>query len=102
MVVGYQDEDSPGGRLLALAEAGGGYFELPTADGPPSKVRVAAQVGRFGLGAHATADELVAITTEVAAGQVMLVHGEPASQEKFAERLRLRSQATTETGAWTA
>ena len=32
LVVGYQDEESPGRRLLALAEAGGGRFELPGRD----------------------------------------------------------------------
>jgi Cft2 family RNA processing exonuclease len=57
MIVGYQDEESPGGRLLALAEAGGGRFELPTPTGGPAvAVDVAAHVARYGLGAHASAD----------------------------------------------
>lgn len=91
----------PGARLLALAEAGSGHFELPTIDdGPPSKVRVAAQIGRYGLGAHATADELTAITTDVGAKEVMLVHGEPRGQEIFRSRLALRGQGTVLTGGW--
>ncbi|MGY1635418.1 MBL fold metallo-hydrolase [Geodermatophilus sp. SYSU D00742] len=101
MIVGYQDEESPGGRLLALAEAGGGEFELPTAaGGPPSPVTVAAHVARYGLGAHATADELVGITAEVGAGEVMLVHGEPSGQATFRQRLAVRQQATTPAGRW--
>ncbi|MGR6966997.1 MBL fold metallo-hydrolase [Geodermatophilus sp. URMC 61] len=101
MIVGYQDEESPGGRLLALAEAGGGEFELPTAaGGPPSPVTVAAHVARYGLGAHATADELVGITAEVGAGEVMLVHGEPSGQAAFRQRLAVRQQATTPAGLW--
>ncbi|MGY1659653.1 MBL fold metallo-hydrolase [Geodermatophilus sp. SYSU D00705] len=100
MIVGYQDEESPGGRLLALAEAGGGRFELPTAGGSPVAVDVAAHVARYGLGAHASADELVAITAEAGAREVMLVHGEASGQAAFAQRLAMRQQATTPAGLW--
>ncbi|SNQ46547.1 RNA processing exonuclease, beta-lactamase fold, Cft2 family [Frankia canadensis] len=102
MVVGYQDEDSPGARLLALAEAGGGAFELPTRDGPPSVIPVAARVGHHGLGAHASADDLVTITADIGAAEVMLVHGEPKGQATFAARLALRAQPTAATGAWSS
>ncbi|MBB5830160.1 MBL fold metallo-hydrolase [Micromonospora carbonacea] len=101
MVVGYQDEDSPGGRLLALADAGGGRFELPgSGDDQPATVEVAAHIGRYGLGAHASADELVTIAADIGAAEVMLVHGEPRGQAAFAARLRLRGQATVRAGAW--
>lgn len=101
MIVGYQDEESPGGRLLALAEAGGGQFELPTPNGGPAvTVDVAAHVARYGLGAHATADELVSITAEAAAREVMLVHGEAAGQAAFSRRLAVRNQATASAGLW--
>jgi len=80
--------DSPGRRLLALAEAGGGIFELPgTDDGAPEQVDVAAHVADYKLGAHASADELVTITARVAPGVVMLVHGEPTGQRQLRERL---------------
>jgi Cft2 family RNA processing exonuclease len=94
MVVGYQDEESPGARLLALAETGGGLFDLPRADGGFEKVPVAAKIARYGLGAHATADELVTISAEVDATTIMLVHGERRAQEILAGRLRLRRQDT--------
>lgn len=100
MVVGYQDADSPGGRLLTLARNGGGEFELPTFEGEIVRVPVKAQVSRYGLGAHATADELVAITADIGAREVMLVHGEPRGQAALAERLRLRGQSTVSAGEW--
>ncbi|WP_159460414.1 MBL fold metallo-hydrolase [Lentzea albidocapillata] len=100
MVVGYQDADSPGGRLLALAKHGGGEFELPTLEGEFVRVPVEAQVAQYGLGAHATANELVTIAAEIGAREVMLVHGEPQGQAMLAERLESRGQATTKTGEW--
>jgi Cft2 family RNA processing exonuclease len=100
MIVGYQDEDSPGARLLSLAGNGGGEFELPDVDGEPIRVPVKAQVGRYGLGAHATADELVTIAAEVGAREVMLVHGESRGQATVTERLSIRGQATVTTGEW--
>jgi Cft2 family RNA processing exonuclease len=103
MVVGYQDEESPGGRLLALAEAGGGQFPLPGSDGQEELVPVAARVARYGLGAHAGADELVTIAATVAAREVLLVHGEPRGQLQLRERLQLRGQATAAPGqVWRA
>ena len=92
MVVGYQDEESPGGRLLALAKAGGGMFDLPNAFGDAEEVPVAATVSSYGLGAHATADELVSIAADVDADRVMLVHGESRSQKTLRDRLELRRQ----------
>lgn len=94
MVVGYQDEESPGRRLLDLAATGGGTFDLPNASGVYDQVQVNAQVGQYQLGAHASADDLVTITADVAAQQVMLVHGELRAQRGFADRLRMRRQDT--------
>jgi uncharacterized protein len=103
MVVGYQDEDSPGRRLLALAEAGGGVFELPgTDESAPQSVEVAAHVADYKLGAHASADELITITARAAPSAVMLVHGEPRGQRQLRERLGLRNQTTVEALRWTA
>jgi Cft2 family RNA processing exonuclease len=102
MVVGYQDEDSPGARLLALTEAGGGEFELHSADGTRIAVPVNAQVSSYKLGAHASADELATITREIDASAVMLVHGEVRGQKTFAQRLALRGQVTVPAGEWSA
>lgn len=101
MVVGYQDEESPGARLLRLQ--GGGAFTLPgdaRTGGMPEDVDVLAQVGHYQLGAHAGADELAQIVAEAAPRTVMLVHGEPTGQAEFAGRLRTRGHATTPAGLW--
>ncbi|MGH8791933.1 MAG: MBL fold metallo-hydrolase, partial [Stackebrandtia sp.] len=91
MVVGYQDADSPGSRLLSLAEAGGGRFELP---GPDEPVDVAAHVGQYRLGAHASEEDLVKIVAEAEPKTLMLVHGRLAAQRQFQRRLQLRRQHT--------
>jgi Cft2 family RNA processing exonuclease len=101
MIVGYQDEESPGARLLALAQEGGGLFELPAAaDGRTVEVEVNAHVRRYGLGAHASADELVSIVSDISPAEVMLVHGVPNGQAVFAKRLDTRGQATAHTATW--
>lgn len=94
MIVGYQDEESPGRKLLDLTEKGGGKFDLAQPGGARTAIRVACHVDSYQLGAHASADELVAITQKAAAAKVMLVHGERERQRQFAERLALRNQAT--------
>ncbi|GAA4903494.1 Cft2 family RNA processing exonuclease [Stackebrandtia albiflava] len=91
MVVGYQDADSPGSRLLGLADAGGGRMTLPDGDEP---LEVAAHVGQYRLGAHATEDELVDVAARAQAAVVMPVHGRASAQRQFARRLQLRRQAT--------
>ena len=92
MIVGYQDEESPGARLSALASTGGGTFDLPATSGILMPVPVNASVGTYGLGAHADADELVAISAEVRPRELMLVHGDIGGQREFAARMALRGQ----------
>jgi Cft2 family RNA processing exonuclease len=94
MIVGYQDEDSPGRQLLELSERGGKEFALPQSDGTVTTVSVAAHVKQYQLGAHASADELALIAADVQAAQVMLVHGQRDGQAAFSKRLALRRQAT--------
>ncbi|ADD44776.1 beta-lactamase domain protein [Stackebrandtia nassauensis DSM 44728] len=89
MVVGYQDADSPGSRLLGLAAAGGGRFDLPGMNEP---IEVSAHIGNYRLGAHASEDDLVKIAAEARPQTLMLVHGRLAAQRRFADRLRLRQQ----------
>ena len=103
MVVGYQDEESPGAKLLRLAEAHGGTFELPAREGEePLSVEVNAQVAKYQLGAHANADELATIVTQLQARQLMLVHGEPKSQSQFSARMSARAQTTVRSGSWSS
>ncbi|HZE38118.1 MAG TPA: MBL fold metallo-hydrolase, partial [Stackebrandtia sp.] len=100
MVVGYQDSDSPGSRLLTLAEAGGGRFDLPDSDEP---FEVTAHVGQYRLGAHASEEELVKIASRARPESLMLVHGRLTNQRQFANRLKLRQQHTVlSERPWTA
>ena len=46
LLVGYQDPESPGQRLLSLTERGGGDFWLPNRDGTRDTVRVVATCGQ--------------------------------------------------------
>ncbi len=88
-IVGYQDPESPGRRLAELAGAGGGQFHLIN-DQYNEMVDVNAAVGVYQLGAHADADGLVSISTQIRAREIMLVHGERRKQQDFARRLEMR------------
>lgn len=81
---GYVDEEAPGRRLLALADA------------PPTERRmafgertlnVACEVGRYSLSAHADGDELAALVRAVQPKAVALVHGDPEARAALAARL---------------
>ena len=103
MIVGYQDAESPGARLLRLADAGGGVFDLPTREGEETEsVPVYADVSRHQLGAHANANELATIVSQMQARQVMLVHGERRGQEQFRVRMTRRAQSSIPAGSWSA
>lgn len=101
MVVGYQDEESPGAKLLRLADRGGGQFMLPSQrEAEPETVTVHADVARYQLGAHANAEELAGIVQRLQPRQLMPVHGERGSQAQFAARMRQRAQILVEPGTW--
>ena len=89
-VVGYQDPNSPGGRLLTLSGSGD-TWRLPNSKGGFDRVEVNATVRKYGLGAHASSDELVRIATGVQATTTMLVHGDPGARSALGERLEARN-----------
>ncbi|WP_109507085.1 MBL fold metallo-hydrolase [Nocardioides speluncae] len=101
LVVGYQDAESPGARLLKLAVNGGGVFDLPRQGGGTEQAEVHAKVDQYQLGAHANADELAVIATEAGPKNLMLVHGAEVGQAKFAVRLRTMGQRPVLSGVWT-
>lgn len=93
-IVGYQDPNSPGGRLLKMTS--GERIELPDGRGTNVKIDINATVRQYGLGAHASSDELVTIATQVRAGTTMLVHGDPDARAALETRLRARHLDTTD------
>lgn len=90
MVVGYQDADSPGSKLLGLTSEGG-RIDLPDSTEP---LEVSAHVGHYRLGAHATEDELVKVAATIGPGTLIPVHGKLTAQRRFCRRLHLRHQRT--------
>ncbi|NKZ06304.1 MBL fold metallo-hydrolase [Actinomadura latina] len=97
-ISGYQDEESPGRALRDLAEKGG-EFPLP-GRGREITVPVRARVDTVRLSAHADRRGLLGISDEVAAREVMLVHGIPGRQRTFGETLRVHGRRPVATGPW--
>jgi uncharacterized protein len=87
MIVGYQDAESPGRRLLRLER--GGELELPTGkDGSLETVRVIAEVKRYYLSAHADRGGLLNFAAQYPTGTAILTHGEPAARHALGDALR--------------
>lgn len=97
-ISGYQDEGSPGRALLDLADKGGSF--TISDHGREISVPVRARVEMMRLSAHADRRGLLGIADEIAAREVMLVHGIAGRQHTFGETLRVRGHRTAGTGTW--
>ncbi len=75
LITGYQDEESPGKRLLDLAEKKENTLML---GGTPVEVRC--QVAKYSLSAHADGAELAAYAAALKPDRVALVHGDPEAR----------------------
>jgi Cft2 family RNA processing exonuclease len=95
LVSGYQDEESPGRRLLDLAEGNRLTFNL---DG--QEIEVKANVAEFRLSAHAGRTGLTSIIRDIAPQQTMLVHGVASAQQEFAGHLHRNGFRTVPTQRW--
>lgn len=82
---GYLDEEAPGRRLLALADAPPTARRLTLGE---RTLNVACQVGRYSLSAHADGDELAALVRTLRPKAVALVHGDPEARAALATRLQ--------------
>lgn len=83
LITGYQDEESPGRRLLALADQNGGTLELND-----QSIAVRCHFDRYHLSAHADGDELTAMVSALRPKQVALVHGDLDARTALAQRLK--------------
>lgn len=81
-LTGYQDEEAPGRRLLAVAEKQTDTLEL---DG--TTVKVTCTVDKYSLSAHADGGELATYAQQLRPRQVALVHGD--DEARAALRVRL-------------
>ncbi len=75
LITGYQDEESPGKRLLELAEHKQDTLELGG-----QSVQVQCHVSKYSLSAHADGGELASFAAALAPKQVALVHGDPEAR----------------------
>ncbi len=83
LITGYQDEESPGKKLLDLAEHKQSTLELGG-----QQVQVQCSVAKYSLSAHADGGELASYASSLNPRKVALVHGDEEA------RLALRSLLT--------
>lgn len=75
-ITGYQDEESPGRRLLELAD---GEADSIVVDG--RGVQVSCEVTRYGLSAHIDGYSLLQLAARLAPAHIVWVHGDAGARE---------------------
>lgn len=85
MMTGYQDEESPGRKLLALAKGEENKLELNG-----TVYDVACQVDQYGLSAHADAREMTRLIETLAPTYTLLVHGDEEARQSLARSIHSR------------
>ena len=86
LLVGHQEGESPGAKLLALRK--GGLLNLPGENGRPEPTPVLADVTRYHLSGHADRAGLVALARAWKPRHVVLVHGEQDARDALARSLQ--------------
>ncbi len=84
-ITGYQDEESPGRALLALAEATNPAERVLNLDGDP--VIVQCHVGKYSLSAHVDAGEIASLIEGLNPQETVLVHGAGGAREALSDLL---------------
>ncbi len=85
LITGYQDEESAGAALLALAAADAATPRTLSLEGQTVEVRCA--VDRYNLSAHADGDELASLAAGARPRLVALVHGDEGARTALLEKL---------------
>lgn len=73
-ITGYQDEESPGRRLLELTDEKDDDKKLKLGD---KEIPVKCAVDKFGLSAHADMSEILSLVNFLYPKKVFLIHGDP-------------------------
>lgn len=81
-ITGYQDEESPGKKLLNIADGLETQIELNGVNYP-----VNCQVGKYGLSAHADASEMNRFVQALQPTYTLLVHGDDGAREQLSNVL---------------
>jgi uncharacterized protein len=84
-ITGYQDEESPGRALLALAETSNPAERVLKLEG--ETVNVACQVGKYSLSAHVDAGEVAGLIEQLNPQETVLVHGAGGAREALSDLL---------------
>lgn len=84
-ITGYQDEESPGRKLLALADG-----EENTLDIDGRTYIVQCRVDKYGLSAHADAGEMTRLIETLNPTYTLLVHGDEDARTALSERIHPR------------
>lgn len=79
LITGYQDEESPGRRILDLADGKSQAIRLGD-----QEVQVVCKVGRYALSAHADSAQMLGVLTRLAPKDVYLVHGDTEARTTLA------------------
>ena len=85
-ITGYQDEESPGRQLLALAEQ-----ETKEVTVAGRALEVKCSVAKYALSAHADCNEIAGLIEAINPREVVLVHGEGTARPALADLLRRQS-----------
>lgn len=85
-ITGYQDEESPGRRLLNLLDREKGTKMLAFGD---KSFEVKCGIGKYNLSAHADKYEIISLVNHIAPKRVFFVHGD----EKVIQALSLETQS---------
>jgi Cft2 family RNA processing exonuclease len=81
-ITGYQDEESPGRKLLDFAE---GRAESLSLGG--QELRPAARIATYSLSGHASGAQIVSLIEALGASDVILVHGDSSARRDVADLL---------------
>ena len=79
-ITGYQDEESPGRRVLDLADG-----KSRTIRFGDQEVEVACKVGRYNLSAHADSAQMLGVLSKLGPKDVYLVHGDAGARASLAD-----------------
>lgn len=86
-ITGYQDEESPGKKLLNLANGTDNQLDLNGRVYP-----VQCRIGKYGLSAHADASEMDRFIQTLKPTHTLLVHGDDEARAELAQKLNPRYQ----------
>ena len=86
-ITGYQDEESPGRKLLNLADGFENNLELNG-----TSFQVKCRIGKYGLSAHADANEMNRFIQTLNPTHTLLVHGDDDARSRLADLIDPRFQ----------